>query len=816
MLEGLYHDLRDAVRALRKRPVFTFIVITTLGVGIGANTAIFSVVNSVLLRPLSFRDSQQLYVIREIIPQWAKSFPVLDANLPDFLIWQKQSHSFDGIAIAESTSVILTGWGEALQLRGTRASANFLDLLGVHPAIGRSFLPDEDLNGRGQVVILTDPFWRSRFHADPAVIGSSITLDGIPHTIVGVLPQSFRLPGGVNGFSTRAQFFTPLNGPKYYEQDLIGEFDFTAIGRLKPGVTDEQAVAELNVIQSSIAKQAENKLDLRADIVPLQSEMVGTARRGLILLLAAVGAVLLMIWVNVANLQLARVPARLREAGIRIALGATRLRIMQQMLVESLLLASLGGGLGILLAVFGIKWLVHSGPADLPRLNEVSLDARGLIFVVLASFATAAFFGALPAWLVSRASLHDTLGSGGKAATENRRTRRTRAALVSLEVAVCTLLLIVAGLLGKSLLHLLQLDPGFSVEHVLAADIDLPPATYEKAASREAFYSGVLDGARNLPGVRSAAWITILPLEGEGSVSSINLPGNLLPPQEEPEANYRVASPDYFQTMGIPLIAGRSFTEQDRGKRLVIVSSGLAQILWPNANPIGKQCIANWGTLQLQLSEVIGVAGDTHNRLDRPPLNMVYVSDSWAGKVPSAPSVASIVLRTAQDPASVANAFRDVVHRAGPDVPIVALRPMSELVALNVEGRRFQISLTSAFAASALLLASLGIFGVLAYSVEQRQREFGIRAALGAQPARLLAMVMRQGLSPVAYGFVFGATAAVLSGSLLQSLVFGVSPFDVFTYAGVALLITFVAAMACYIPARRATKVDPMEALRYE
>jgi putative ABC transport system permease protein len=814
MLNGLYSDLRDAVRSLRKRPIFTIVVVLTLGVGIGANTAIFSVVNSVLLRPLNYPGAERLYVIQEIVPQWAKSFPVLDANLPDYLIWRQEAKSFDDIALAETTSVILTGEGEAQQLRGTRASANFLDLLGVRPALGRAFLPEEDLTDRGRAVILTDALWRTKFSADPSVIGRSITMDGVPHIVIGVLPQSFRMPGGVNGFSPRAQFFTPLNGPRPYEVDLIGEFDFTAIGRLKPGATEAQAVAELNVIQAGIAKQAKTKLDLRADIVSLQGEMVGPARRGLLMLLAAVGAVLLMIWVNVANLQFARVPGRMRDAGIRLALGASRARIVRQMLVESVLLAALGGLLGVFLALFGIQWLVHFGPTDIPRLSEVSLNGSGLAFVIVASLATAAFFGAMPAWLVSRASLRDAIGSSGKAATENRGTRRTRAALVSIEVAACTLLLIVAGLLGRSLLNLLHRDPGFSVENVLAADINLPPAAYRNLASREVFYEGALEKIRSLPGVQSAAWITILPLKGEGSVTGINLPGNKLPPEEQPIANYRPVSPDYFQTLGIPILAGRAFNDLDRGKRVVILSEGLAHRLWPNENPIGQQCDAQWGALRL--SEVIGVVGDIHTRLDRPPLYMVYVADSWTGQTPGPPAYASIVARTAQDPASLAAAMRKVIHEAGPDVPIAALRPMSELVALNVEGRRFQISLTTTFAISALLLASLGIFGVLAYSVEQRQREFGIRTALGAQRSRLLAMVMRQGLAPVALGFAVGGAAALLGGSLLQSLVFGVTPFDPLTFVSVGAVITLVAAIACYFPARRATKVDPIVALRYE
>jgi putative ABC transport system permease protein len=799
---------------LRKSPGFTVVAVLTLALGIGANTAIFSLVNSVLLRPLSFRDSKQLYVIHEIIPQWSNSYPLLDANLPDFQIWQKESHSFDGIAIVESTSMILAGVGETEQIRGTRASANLLELLGAHPALGRSFLPEEDQSDHGHAVILMDSFWRTRFNADRSVIGRSIMLDGVPYSVVGVLPESFHWPGAVNGFSKRAQFLTPLNGPKSYEQDLIGEFDFTAIGRLKPGVTSAQAVAELNLIQARIAKEAHTNVDLRADIIPLQSEVTASARRGLILLLAAVGAVLLMVCVNLANLLFGRVPGRLHEAAIRKALGASERRLLQQMLAESLLLALIGGALGILLAHFGVRWFAYSGPADIPRLNEVRLDARALAFVVLASLTTAALFGALPAWLVSKADLNETLGSAGKSISENRRTRKLRAVLVGAEVGMCTVLLIVAGLLGRSLLHLLHLDPGFSVEHVLAADVDLPPVAYAKAAKREAFYGAALDGIQILPGVSSVAWTSMLPLEGQGSVSGINLPGHQLPPERAPIVNYRAVSTDYFQTMSIPVLAGHGFNNHDRGRREVIVSQGLARRLWPNQNPVGQQCLAEWGPLQL--SEVIGVAGDIQTRLDRPPLFMVYVADSWAEAPPSAPGSASIVVRTAGDPARLASSVRNVIHQSGPDVPIVALRPMSQLVALNLKDRRFQASLVSSFAVSALLLASLGIFGVLAYSIEQRRREFGIRTALGAPRSQLLGMVMRQGLRPVGLGLSVGIFAAMLGGRLLQSLVFGISSLDPLTFVSVAVIITFVAAVACYIPARRAMNADAVVALHYE
>jgi putative ABC transport system permease protein len=816
MLQGLHYDLRDGFRALRHRPAFTTVVVLTLALGIGASTAIFSVVNSVLLRPLSYRDSQRLYVIHEIIPQWANSAPVLDANLPNFQIWQKEAHSLDGIAIAEGTSMILSGVDEPEQVRGTRASANFLDLLGVRPALGRLFSAEEDLPDRGHAVILTDAFWRTHLKSDSHVVGRAVMLDGVPYTVAGVLPKSFGLPGGVNGFSTATQFFIPLNGPKFYEQDLIGEFDFTAIGRLKPDITPAQALAELNLIQSRIVKQSGAKLDLRAQVSPLQSEIVGSARRGLILLLTAVGALLLMICVNVANLLFARVPGRLREAGIRKALGASGGRLMRQMLVESLLLASVGGALGILLADYGVQWIARFGPVDIPRLSEVSVDARALAFVGVASVVTALLFGILPSWLVARADLHEIIGSAGKSATQSARTRSLRAGLVGMEVALCTVLLIVAGLLGRSLLNLLHMDPGFSVEHVLAANIDLPPIRYAKADKREAFYRSALDGIRSLPGVRSAAWIHILPLQGNGSVSGINLPGEVLSPEKAPMVNYRAISPYYFQTMGIPLLAGRAFHDNDRGKRQVIVSQSLAKRLWPTQNAVGQRCIAQWGELQLEPSEVIGIAGDIHTRLDQPPLYMVYVADSWPMKPPSAPGSAAIVVRTAQDPTSIAGPVRNAIHQAGSDVPIVALRPMSQIVELNLEGRRFQMSLTSSFATSALLLASLGIFGVLAYSVEQRRREFGIRTALGAQRSELLTMIMRQGLSPVAIGLAGGIVAALLGGSLLRSLVFGVSAFDPLTLAAVALVILLVAAIACYIPARRAISTDPIVALRYE
>ena len=816
LLEVLFGDLRFAARLLRKNPGFTAVAILTLALGIGANTAIFSVVDSVLLQPLAFREPQQLYRIRVIIPQLAKSYPLVDANLPGFWIWQKQCHSFDAIAIVEAQDAIYSGDAEAEQIHGLRGSANLLDVLGVRPAIGRSFTPDEDQAGHGNAVVLSESLWQSRLHGDPNVIGKSITLDDEPRIIAGILPAAFHFPKELTHSSRSIDFYEPLNGPRFYENEgLIGEFDFAAIGRLKDGVTPDQALAELNVVQERIAAEAKENLDLRAQIFPLVEEVVGASRRGLLLLLAAVGAVLLMVCVNLANLFLSRVPARTREAAIRTAVGATRSRLLRQMLAESLLLALLGGLLGIWFAYMGIQWLVHSAPVDLPRIDEVSLNARVLWFGLTLSTFTGVLFGILPAWKVARTQPQEVLKSSGATTTESGRTRRVRQALVGFEVGLCTLLLIMAGLLTASLFHLLRVNAGFSVNDVLAADVELPEKNYASPVARQRFYDQALAGIRALPGVRSAAWVTLLPLEGQGSVSHISLLGEQTRSDQQIIANYRAVSPTYFETMGIPLVHGRFFTEDDRGRKQVIISQNLAQRLWPGQNPVGQECIAGWG--QLQRSQVIGVVGDVRTaNLDAPPLNMVYVADSYGAKSPGAPASAAIVVRIASDPRAAASAVRNVIHGVDSAVPIVALRPMTELISKNIDGRRFQMLLAAVFGLSALLLASLGIFGVVAYSVERRRQELGVRRALGAQQHELLALILRQGMTPVLAGLAAGTATALLGGSIVQSLLFEVRAFDPVTLAVVIALVAAVATIGCFIPARRAMRIDPMVALRYE
>ena len=817
-LETLFGDLHFAARLLRKSPGFTAVAVLTLALGIGANTAIFSVVDSVLLQPLPYHNPQQLYRIREIVPQMVKSYPLLDANLPDFLIWQKQCRSFSQVAIAEAIQAIHTGDGPAEEIYGLRGSSSLLDTLGIRPHQGRAFLPEEDLTGRGNVVMLTDAFWHERFHRDPGVVGRKVILDGQSNTIVGILPASFRFPKELSGSSKRLDFYKPLGGPRYYEEPLIGEFDFVALARLQPGASPESALAELNVLQQQIAVQARadsGGVDLRAELFPLATEVVGPARRGLLFLLAAVGAVLLIVCVNLANLFLSRAPARMREAAIRAALGATRSRLIRQMLVESLLLAFVGGLLGISLANFAVQWLVRAA-SGVPRIDEVAVSGPALAFALCVSALTGIVFGILPAITIAKAEPQPILKSIGTTSTESARTRRLRGALVALEVGLCTMLLITAGLLSSSLFRLARVDAGFAVSDVVAADVDLPEQSYPTPATRQQFYERALAKIRELPGVRSTAWVTLLPLGGQGSVTEISLVGEQTPSHQRIEANFRAVSPEYFDTMRIPLISGRYFTPDDRGHRRVILSQNLAQRLWPGpANPIGKQCIGAWALLQLQPSEVIGVVGDIRTaKLDQPPLYMAYVADSWAQKDPGAPPSASIVVRGAG--AALTSEIRDVLQGIDPNVPVVALRPMTQLIADNLQARHFQLLVAGFFAVSALLLASVGIFGVVGYSVERRRQELGLRRALGAQQGQLLTLVLSQGMLPVLGGLLAGTIAALATSGLMQSFLYNMKAFDPLTFTSVVLLVAAVALLACYIPARRATQVDPLVALRYE
>lgn len=815
--ETFWQDLRYGMRMLAKSPGFTLISFLTLAVGIGANTAIFSIVNSVLLSPLDYNQPQQLYVIREILPQVARFYSSLPANLPAFRIWKTNLGSFEDIAIAQTTSMDLTGQGESQEIHGVRASANLFGLLGIHPMLGRGFLPEEDQVGHGQVVVLTFEFWRNQFNADRAVLGRAILLDGTPYEIVGILPASFHFPrnlGLLATFPTPIDFFEPLNGAKNTEHNLLSGFDFAAIGRLRANQSPGHAQAELNIVQSEIAKQANAGVDLKGLIVPLQAEVVGSAQRSLIFLLIAVLVVLLIVCVNLANLQLARGRGRVREIAVRIALGATRRRVFRQMLTESFLLGFGGGILGILAAALSLHWLRQIAPASVPRMAEVRLDVRVLLFALCISGMASIIFGILPAWRVSRADPQETLKAASITATESRRTRRLRESLVSFEVAMCTGLLILAGLFIGSLLQVLRVRAGFVAEHVLVADVQLPPTTYSSPSVRLNFDRRVIAHIQALPGVRYAGWINKIPLEGETAVSGVDIPSGEQSWVHAPPADYRAISPDYFGAMGVPIIEGRSFKLSDQGQNVIVVSKSVADRFWSGKNPIGQICLTHWG--DEQRNRVIGVVEDVHTvALDQSPPMMVYVPD-WFGKGIAVPQVVSFVIRTSMEPTGTARAVRRAIDNVDPEVPISALRPMTEVVSNSLAARRFQMLLTVLFGVTGLFLAGLGIFGVVTYSVEQRRYELGIRVALGATPKSLLRLVLWQGMVPVVIGFAIGIGAVLLVGKLLSTLLFGVPVFDPPIILLVAVSLGLVTLFACYLPAQRAMRNEPLSTMRYQ
>jgi putative ABC transport system permease protein len=816
VVDTLWRDVRFGARTLRKSPGFAAVSILTLALGIGATTTIFSMVNGVLLKPLVYRQPNQLYLVQEIIPELSQTYPTLPANLRNFRVWQQDCHSFEAVAIVEPSNMTLTGYGEAEQISGGHASASLFEVLGVRAQLGRTFLPQEDAPGKNQVVVLSDSFWRDRFHGDETILGRSITLDGKPFQVAGVLPASFRFPtsnqlGPMVGFAPRVDYFTPLGlDPEHFSP--LGEFNFAAIARLSPGTSASQALAELNTIQARIAKDAKQGVGLRAELIPLERQVVGSVRDGLLLLLAGVGAVLLIVCVNLANLLLVRLPGRMREAAIRTAIGASRGQLTRQLLTENGLIAVFGGALGIGLAYFGVRWLVALAPASLPRLDEIHVDARVLLLMTGVSLLAGFLFGVLPAWRVAHADPQQALRQGGTT-TEGGRTRRLRESLIGFEVGVGTLLLIVAGLLTTSLVRLLGVDKGFSAEHVLAMDISLPPQNYSKPEQKQGFYDEVLLRVRALPGVGSAGWISKLPLEGQEQVDSISVPGRASNLQA-PVANYRYVSPGYFQAMGIPLRQGRWFEPVDGTRHVAVISESVAKEVWRGENPLGLKF--KTGGDEAPLAEVIGVVGDIRTvALDESPLLVVYVpagpvSRNWSG------AQASLVMRTTMPPAALGSAVRDVIRSIDSGVPILHLRPMTEIVSESVSARRFEMVLVCLFALFALLLAALGIYGVVAYAVTLRRRELGIRMAFGARAADLRSLVVRQGMLLVLAGWAAGLLAALFIGRMIRGMLFGVAPQDPPTILTVTVAVLFVGAMACYIPAARTAKLDPMVALRHE
>jgi putative ABC transport system permease protein len=804
-------EIRHAIRGLLRDRVFALMIILSLAVGIGANTAIFSLVNGVLLKAPDFPHPERLVAITQWAPKLLKSYPALPINIAIYAEWRKQITSFESIGIARDSVFNLTGGGQPEQVKGATVSATLFPVLGVQPSLGRAFTEEEDQSGHDQVAILADSLWRRRYQADPAIVGRKILLDGKPHEIVGVLPASFHFPRaeqlGARADSGELEIYKPLG---YESADLqlhMGDLNYWTTARLRPGVSPAKAQAELNVVHAAINRHLEGDFDLHATLTPLQERMVGDVRQGLVLLMAAVGAVLLVLCVNLANLSLARAAGRARDSAIRTALGASRGRLLGQSIVESTILALAGGALGVVLAYWGLHALLAAAPIDLPRLNEVHIDARVLLFALAISLLTGLIFGAFPALRSLRSGPMEALKSSGRGNTEGRRGLRVRSLLVSLEVGLSAALLVTAGLLIASFVRLMAVDRGFQVDRVLAMDLSLLSTKYPKTAERAAFFQRVLDKGAAMPGVQNVSLVSALPLTGETWIDIVGTEHDTRPLIELPSTNVRFISPGYFRTLRVGLQGGRDFEERDRSGKVTIISASLAQRLWGRENPIGRKMKSND-----TLVEVVGVTPDFRSTsLDREPVNMLYIPYWQRPRLGS-----SLLVRTSMDPRGIANALRGAIWEIDGEVTVPEVRTLDEVLSRSVAQRRFQMLLVALFALAALALAAFGTYGVLSYAVTRRTGEMGIRMALGAQRRDVLGMVLRQGMAPVLAGLAAGAASAVVIGRFVESLLFHVSPRDplAFAVSGAVLLVVSVA--ACIVPARRATRVSPIEALRFE
>jgi putative ABC transport system permease protein len=799
VLEQLLKDLRYGFRMLRRKPGFTAVAVLTLALGIGGNTAIFSVVNAVLLRPLPYPEAGRLVSVYESLPQGGKG----SVSVPNLLDWRAQSDAFTGIAAYQYGDFNLREEQQPVRAVGTQVTANFFEVLGATPQAGRGFLEGEDQAGRERVVVLSDKLWRRSYGADPGLVGRDILLGGEKYQVVGVMPPSVQYP------SASVELWVPL---VFSREQLAsrGSHAFEVLARTRPGVSFEQAQEQMSTIGRVLEKQYPEQEGRGVTLVRVEEEAVRGVRPALLMLLGAVGFVLLIACTNVANLLLARAAARRKEVAIRSALGAGRWRLMRQFLTESVLLALLGGAAGLLVALWTLQALSTLASGYLARPGEVGLDWKVLAFTAALSLLTGVVAGLAPALHVSRADVQETLKESGNSGSSARGTW-LRSGLAVAEVAAALVLLVGAGLLVKSFLRLQRVETGLRPEGVLTMRVSLPESRYDTPEKTSIFYREVLGRVSALPGVEAAGVINMLPLQLSGSNGEIEVEGREpLPPGRVPLTEYRTASAGYFKALGIPLQAGRLFepADESEGVRSVIVSRELVRTFFPDGDALGKRIRAggpHWWT-------VVGVVGDVKQsslmQPSRPELLFPYTAYRADGM--------TLVVRAPSDPAAMTAAVRGEVQAIDPNQPVYAVRTMEEVIDLSVSNRKLNMVLLSIFAGLATLLAVVGIYSVMSYLVTQHTREIGIRVALGARPANILRLVLGQGLSLTLGGVAVGALAAFGLSRLMSSLLYEVEGSDLTTYVSVSLLLTAVALLACYIPARRATKVDPLIALRYE
>ncbi|HEX5433618.1 MAG TPA: ABC transporter permease [Candidatus Angelobacter sp.] len=814
-MSSVTQDLSYGLRVLRKSPGFAIVAVLVLALGIGANTAIFSVVNAVLLRPLPFAEPSRIVHVWHVPPP--KSFPGItrfSVSPANYLDWARTNRVFEKIAIYGGRSMNLTGGGKPEFVRSATVSADFFPVLGVKPILGRTFLPGEDQLGHDHEVVLTYEFWQSRFGGDRSIVGRQITLNDEAYSVIGVMGPDFMFP------AWEEKLWTPMAWtPK--EAAVRDNHSYLVVARLRPGVEIKQAQAEMTAISDRLARQypADDK-DWGALVVPLREDIVGDVRPALLVLLGAVAFVLLIACANVANLLLARALARTKEVAIRTALGASRARIIQQLLFETLILALAGGAVGLVVAKFGLGLIIKFLGQQLPRSTEIGLDGPVLAFTLLISVLTGILAGLLPAWRMSNSNVNETLKQGmGRAGDSGG--NRTRAALVVCEVALSLVLLAGAGLMIRTLWNLRNANPGFDLHNVLTTSLPVPGTKYKTPQEEISFWNRVLERVRALPGVEAAGVVDDLPFNG-GSHQPIMIEGRPpVPMAEQPEVDVRVSSTGYLQAMHIPLLRGRDFNDSDTADRpgVILISEAMAKRFWPGEDAVGKR-LTLW-FFRDKPREIVGIVGDVKlDGLDQKDTNsalympMTQLSAGTGNDWRSGGF--DMVVRTKTPPGEVAPALTNAIHEIDPEQAVLHTMTMEDFTAESIAPQRFNMLLLATFAGLALLLAAMGIYSVLSYSVRRRVREIGIRMALGAQIRDVLRLVIFDGMKPALIGLGIGIIGALVAGRVMANLVFGVKTSDPATFTAVSVLLGGVALVATIVPAFRATKVDPMRTLREE
>lgn len=815
------NDLLFALRQLRKSPGFTVVAILTLALGIGANTAIFSVVNAVLLKPLPYPQPEQLVAVGSQDTREVRTGQPDSVSFPDFVDLRAQNNSFACLAVYHDKTFALAGAGEAQSVRGQRVSGDFFDVLGIKPALGRTFTREEEVAGGGPdglTAVLSYGFWQRQFHGEPSVLGQVLMLDGQPHTVVGVMPPRFQFPiqpDPLDVYTTIAVEASANGGDKPTTEQR-GNHSYQAIGRLKAGVPVERGRADLRAIAANLEKQyPDTNTYFSVAVLPLREELVGDVSGALYVLFGAVACVLLIASANVANLLLARATVRAKEIALRSALGASRRRIVRQLLTESILLSAFGGALGLMFAAWGTDLLVRLIPENIPRIAEIRLDPVVLGFTFLVAVATGVLFGLAPALHASRLDLRESLNESGRTTAGSAR-HTLRSALVIGEVALALILLTGAGLLLQSFNRLSQVNPGIRTDRLLTGVFNLPDHAYPKPENIANFVDDLLPRLRALPGVESVATIFPLPLSGSNIATSFDIEERPVPKGQQPDSPMRIASVDYFRTVGIPLIRGRLFAETDQlnSKQVMLVNQAFAEKFFAGEDPVGKQVAPGFSLGSSDdpvMREIVGIVGNVKHR----SLRADFTPEMYMPAAQFPIGASCLVVRTnTASPAALTSAVRAELARADAAIPLTRVRVFDEYITRSLARPRFNATLLSIFAGVALLLTAIGIYGVMAYSVAQRRQEIGIRMALGAQRGDVLRLVVGGGMKLALLGVGIGLVAAFGLTRLLETLLFGVKPFDAATFGAVVFLLGGIAFLACWVPARRASGVNPLVALR--